>query len=128
MIKDYSKGKDESVSLHIAIDWEKVYTITLNKEEILSELRLEDLSQSDLNKKRPKTDYISKWNKFNYVNKKGDGFAIRSFFPSRKIYIENKEIWILKVNGDIIVRSENYKEIKGNYDHFYNEWKESKKN
>lgn len=128
MIKDYSKGKDENTCLHIAIDWDKVYTITLNKEEVLSEFRLEDLSQSDLNEKRPKTDHIREWSKYSHGNSKNDRLSIRSFFPSRKIYIENKEIWILKVNGDIIVRSENYKEIKSNYDHFYNEWKESKKN
>lgn len=126
MIKDYSKGKNENICLHIAVDWGKVYTISLNKEEVLSEFRLEDLSQRDINNQRPKTDYIRKWTKLYYGNERRDGFAIRSFFPSRKIYIEKKEVWILKINGDIIVRSENYNEIKSNYDHFYNEWKKNK--
>lgn len=127
MLKDYSRGKGENINLHVVIDWDKVSMLTLNKEEELSELRLEDLSQKDLNKKRSKSDYIRRWSDFNYTNDKRGGFFIRSFFPSRKIYIDKKEVWVLKINGDTIIRSGNYDDIKRNYDHFYNEWRSRKK-
>lgn len=118
MIKDYSKGKDDNTSLHLAIDWDKVCTISLNKEEAMSSLELED-KNTFVNSK----GQIKEMSKIHFSKE----LPLNLLFPSRKIYIKNKEVWILKVNGDIIVRSENYKEIKSNYDHFYNEWKESKK-
>lgn len=118
MIKDYSKGKDENISLHIAIDWEKIYSLSLNKEETISSLELEE--KNSVKTIKGKTKDMSK------IHFTKD-LPINLLFPSRKIYIENKEVWTLKVNGDIIVRSENYGEIKRNYDHFYNEWKEYQK-
>lgn len=111
MLRDYKKGSvDESFEFKGVINWRNVTSVTLSKEKVTTHLELEEISNK---KKQPKFPAGGKykWSE-----------SIEGLFPKRNISVESKEVYTLKVDGVIVVMSDDLNMISNDYEFFKNEW------